>query len=443
MRDLIITLMIFATVPYIFMRPHIGAYAWAWISYMNPHRLTWGFAYTFPFNQVIAGAALISLFFSKEPKKFPWCGATVIWLAFVAWECVTTVFAIDPAHSAVEWERAMKIHLMILFTLLTINTRERLNGLVWVIALSIGFYGFKGGLFTIAKGGKFLVWGPDYSFIAGNNEIAFALVCILPLIYYLTTLVNRKIFKWGLLFGIAMCIASILGTYSRGAFLAMGAIGFVLFLKSDRKFPIFFAMIFVAIAVFAAMPKEYMERMNTIKTYEQDGSALGRINAWYYAVNLANDYPITGGGFTTFLPELFLKYAPEPLNFHDAHSIYFEVLAEQGYVGLVLFLLMGILSLLNCNWILRHSKGIEELKWANTLAAMLQVSFVGYAVGGAFLGLAYWDLPYHLMAMTVILRNIVAADLADLEKQGKLPVKQTPFGNRFNTKVAAARTPYS
>jgi len=72
------------------------------------------------------------------------------------------------------------------------------------------------------------------------------------------------------------------------------------------------------------MPDAWMQRMGTIKTYEQDGSAMGRINAWHFAFNLALDRPIVGGGFETFQPDLFLKYAPEPENYHDSHSIYFE-----------------------------------------------------------------------------------------------------------------------
>lgn len=411
MRDLLIALIIFGSIPYVFMRPYIGMYLWSWLSYMNPHRLTYGFAFSFPFNQLVALVTLASFFFSKEPKRFPWSWPSVIWLVFVLWTCITTMVAIDSEHSQVEWSRFMKIQLMILFTYLLVNTKVKIEGLVWVISLSIGFYGFKGGIFTILSGGKYLVWGPPNSFLTGNNEIAFAMVVVLPLLYYLFSASKNKYAKWGVLSVLLLSVAAILGSYSRGAFLAMSAMGFMLLLKSDKKIPVLIMTVIAGIAVLSFMPAKYMERMNTIKTYQQDGSAMGRINAWGFAINLANDRPITGGGFTTFREELFPRYAPNPDNFHDAHSIYFEVLGEQGYVGLVLFLLMGAVTFFYSDGTVRKAKARSDLKWARDLAAMLQVGIVGYAVGGAFLGLAYWDMPYHLVALSVLVRKAVEEEL--------------------------------
>jgi probable O-glycosylation ligase (exosortase A-associated) len=138
---------------------------------------------------------------------------------------------------------------------------------------------------------------------------------------------------------------------------------------------------------------------------------MGRINAWRFAFNLASDHPIVGGGFQTFTPELFLVYAPNPTKFHDAHSIFFEVLAEQGYVGLLLFLIMGLLTVLMAGRTIRLARGREDLQWASLLAGMLQVSLVGYVVGGTFLGLAYFDLPYSLLALVVATHGVVVREL--------------------------------
>ena len=95
-RDVIITLVILGSVPYIFRRPYIGVLVWSWISYMNPHRLTWGFAFDMPFAQIIAITLLLSMLFSKEKMTIPFNGTVVMWLAFIVWMSVTTVFAIYP-----------------------------------------------------------------------------------------------------------------------------------------------------------------------------------------------------------------------------------------------------------------------------------------------------------------------------------------------------------
>jgi O-antigen ligase len=120
-----------------------------------------------------------------------------------------------------------------------------------------------------------------------------------------------------------------------------------------------------------------------------------------------------GGGLRTFTPELFLEYAPDPGRFHDAHSIFFEVLAEQGYVGLLLFLVMGLATLLLASRTIRMARAREDLGWAALLAGMLQVSLVGYVVGGLFLGLAYFDLPYSLLGLVVATHGVVARQLRE------------------------------
>jgi probable O-glycosylation ligase (exosortase A-associated) len=155
------------------------------------------------------------------------------------------------------------------------------------------------------------------------------------------------------------------------------------------------------------MPPQWFERMQTIQTYEEDQSALGRLNAWGFAINLANARPLVGGGFQTFTSELFVQYAPDPYDFHDSHSIYFEVLGEQGYVGFLLYMTLAILTWRCSSRVLRRTRARPDLYWARSLAAMLQVSLVGYAVGGAFLGLAYFDLLYHLVALSIANRVLV------------------------------------
>ncbi|MDH5593758.1 MAG: putative O-glycosylation ligase, exosortase A system-associated, partial [Gammaproteobacteria bacterium] len=387
--------------------PHYGVLIWSWISYMAPHRLTYGFAYSFPFAAVTAGITLISLVFSKEKIKVPVTAITAVWILFVLWTSITTFVAMVPEHAVFEWERSIKIQFMVGVTLLLINNKEKLNQLVWIIVISIGFYGVKGGIFTLLTGGSWMVWGPQGTFIEGNNELALAMIMILPLLRYLQLQTENKWIKRGLIIAMGLCALSILASYSRGAFIAASAITLFLWLKSRKRVVLGVAMVFVILASLLFLPKGWFDRMETIKTYEEDASAMGRINAWWFAYNIANERPIIGGGFHVFNRELFLAYAPEPEKFHDAHSIYFEVLGEHGYVGLILFLLLYYLVLRNAKWILKNTKDKENLLWARDLASMVQVGLIGYAVGGAFLGLAYFDLPYHFMAIIVILRTIV------------------------------------
>jgi len=410
-RDLLVTLLVFGAIPWIFMRPHIGALVYTWLGLMNPHRLTWGFAYAFPFSIVVALVTVVSMLISREQKRLPWSGTLIVWLLFVLWLNVTTYFALVPVDAMAEWDRAMKIQLMVLVTLLLMQGKQRINAFTWVIVISLGFYGVKGGIFAALTGGQYLVRGPMDSFIAENNTLALALIMTMPLMRYLMVVAKHRLVRMGLLGAMILTTISIVSSHSRGALLAGATILVFLVLKSRHKVRFLIAVALLLPAILMWMPDAWFDRMGTISEYQQDASAMGRINAWWFALNVAQDHPITGGGFGVFSEEHFLTYAPNPLDFHDAHSIYFEVLGEQGFVGLGLFLLLGLLALRSCTWVIRIARDRADLAWARDLAAMLQVSLIGYGTGGAFLGLAYYDLYYDLVALVILLHYQVREQL--------------------------------
>ncbi len=412
MRDILVTVLILGSIPWILKRPYIGVLVYAVLSLMNPHRLTFGFAYTFPFAMVIALTTLVAMVISREKKHVPWSGTFVVWLLFVLWMNITTLFALVPEEAILEWDRTMKIQLMVLVAMLLIHGQQRINALVWVIVASLGFYGLKGGLFTVLTGGAYRVMGPWDTFITDNNTLALALIMMLPLMRYLLHEAKNAYVRMGLLGGMLLTAMSILSSHSRGALLAGGAIVVFLMFKSKYKLRFLLGAICVLPIMLLSMPEAWWERMASIKEYDQDPSAMGRINAWWFAFNIAKDNPLTGGGYRVFTEDLFEQFAPNPVAFHDAHSIYFEVLGEQGFVGLGLFLLLGLLSFLTCAWIIRNAREREDLEWAANLARMLQVSLVGYGTGGAFLGLAYYDLPYYLISIVVVLQFHVRRQLA-------------------------------
>lgn len=404
MRDIVVTAIVAVFLPMALSKPHIGILLWSWIGYMNPHRLGWGFAYNLPFALAIAAVTLVGILFTKEPKKLNWSPVLVVLIFFNLWFIITNFFAFFPDEAWVMWQKVIKIQFMTVITLMLMLGRKKIEALIWVITASIGFFGVKGGLFTIMTGGSDRVLGPPGTFIEGNTEIALALVMIFPLMVYLQTNSENKWIKRGFVVAMVLMALAIVGSYSRGAFLAGGCMGLFLWWKSKNKMVIGAMMIALIPLLLMFMPAEWTSRMNTIETYDEDASALGRINAWYFAFNVANDRPLVGGGMGAFDKTLFQIYAPEPDDFHDAHSIYFEMLGEQGYVGLILFLTIGVMSWRNGAYIIDKSKKYPELAWAGKLAAMVQVSLIGYATGGAFLGLAYFDLFYHLVVILLLIK---------------------------------------
>jgi probable O-glycosylation ligase (exosortase A-associated) len=104
---------------------------------------------------------------------------------------------------------------------------------------------------------------------------------------------------------------------------------------------------------------------------------------------------------------VFGRYAPDPTNVRDVHSIYFEVLGEHGWPGLILFLSLLALTWMKCRSVIRFARTHPEALWAKDLAAMIQVTMVAYMSAGAFLGLAYFDYIYHLVAIVVVVHHLV------------------------------------
>jgi probable O-glycosylation ligase (exosortase A-associated) len=418
LRDIVLTLFILGLVPIILARAWIGVLAWTWIGLMNPHKLTFGFARDFPFALIVGVATLVAILISSERRRrFPVTPVTATLIAFALWMSVTTLFALYPDAAWTQWNKVMKIQLMVLVTILVMQTRERIQWLVWVIVASIAFYGVKGGLYTLRGGGTGMVVGPPGGFIEGNTEISLAITIVVPLMMYLMTTNTKRWVRFGLGLAVALCAVAVIGSYSRGGLLAILAMGGLLWLKSRKKAGITLILIAITPLILLLMPGQWYERMATIQTYEQDTSAMGRINAWRFAINLANDHPLTGGGFDVFQRDAFQQWAPDPNDFHDSHSIWFQVLGMHGYVGLAIYLLLWWLTWRCANDIIRTCKTRPDLRWAGDLAAMIQVALVGFWAGGSFLGLAYFDLPYILLALLVLIQRVVAAEDAKTSVQ--------------------------
>jgi putative inorganic carbon (HCO3(-)) transporter len=431
MRDILVTLIVFGMLPMIYKRPYWGAVMWIWISVMNPHAQGWGFARTFPFAAIIAAVTIVSVFLQKEDKKLPMVPTIVVFIAFFCWMTLTSLFAIHTELVYDQWNKVFKIFGMTLVVMMLLKERKHIELAIWSIVISIGYYGVKGGIFTIRSGGNDRVWGPAGTFIDGNNEVALAFVMVIPLMFYLMKITRNKWGRYAFMASMGLCALASLGSYSRGALLAIAAMAVFFWLKSKEKLAIGLAMILIVPVLLLAMPAQWHDRMDTIQEYKEDSSAMGRVNAWHMATNLAMDRPL-GGGFEIYDGGVFARYAPNPEDIHAAHSIYFQVLGEHGFIGLFLYLAIGVLTWRTGSWVIKHGKHDPELKWALDLIPMLQVSLLGFAVGGAFLSLAYFDVPYYVMTAMIATRLLAERHL----KAAALALKKATPGLSQSRKVS-------
>lgn len=426
MRDILVFAAVFGMLPFVFKRPMIGVLMFVCMSILNPHRLTYGAAYSFPFAAIIALVTLLAMLFRAREGRFTLSPLTSALLIFIAWCTVTTFFALLPVAAWTEWERVMKTMFMVCVAIFLLQTKKDVQDLAWVLALSLGFYGAKGGLFTILSGGRFMVVGPESTYISDNNTLALALITVIPLMWFCALQAKHNWLKYLMIFIALLTLIAVAGSYSRGALIGGGAMLFFLWIKSDKKLFTGFLILIAVPLVVLMMPPEWFARMASISDYKQDGSALGRINAWYFGANVAASN-LFGGGFGVFNPSLFLIYAPNPTDYHVAHSIYFQVLGDHGYLGLIFFMVLMIIFWFSCSKIIKQGNAMGLEKWVFDLASMTQASLVAFAFGGAFLSLPYFDLYYFLIAMIVGTSSVVFSHSHP----------KTSFTNRINAAKSA------
>jgi putative inorganic carbon (hco3(-)) transporter len=400
MRDLLIGGLILYFTLRALTLPWVGVMLWTVVGIMNPHKLSWRVD-QMPVAMGAAVATLLGMLVSRDPKRFPLTRETVLFVLLMVWFTVTWLASGAIGSNYESWLKVMKIDFMLLIALLVLHSRVHLMCLAWAVVGSIAFYGVKGGVFTIATGGSYRVWGPPTTYIEGNNELALALIVCIPLLRFLQLQMRNRWLRHAMTASMLLCAAAALGSHSRGALLAIVAMALVMWWRSDKKFLGGVFMLVFGLGLVAFMPDHWTQRMNTIDNYQEDESAMGRINAWIMCFNLANNH-FFGGSFNIYNALNFKLYSPNPEAIHAAHSIYFQILGEHGWVGLTLYLMLWICVFLSAGRLRKRARGKPETQWLSDMGAMCQVSLAGFAVGGAFLSLAYFDLPYNVMVLVVL-----------------------------------------
>jgi probable O-glycosylation ligase (exosortase A-associated) len=233
--------------------------------------------------------------------------------------------------------------------------------------------------------------------------------------------------RWGYLGAFSLCILAVLGSNSRGGFLALFVLGVWYWVTSPRKLvsAIFLAVVATGVVHFA--PDRWFDRIATIKEAGDDQSFMGRVAAWKVSVNIANDHPFFGSGFDAtqvsaiwdqykYTPNFVDIEIPASINFKAAHSNYFQVMGDLGYVGLMLFLAL-LASAFITRW---QIKGLvrrlpANQAWASDLSTAITLSLVAYMAGGAGVSLAYFELVYLQIVMLSIIRHMM---LRQVEQEG-------------------------
>jgi probable O-glycosylation ligase (exosortase A-associated) len=251
--------------------------------------------------------------------------------------------------------------------------------------------------------------------IADNNDFGLALDMTAPIFFFLSTLESNKWLKRAFAALFLFTIPCVFFTYSRGALVGLMVIVTLMLLRLKQRVWLFPAIaVGVAVAVMFA-PEAWKARMDPTSNEVIDASAMSRFNAWHFSWNLASDYPLTGGGFSTYTPRLFSEYALNALDVHGAHSIYFGVLGEHGFPGLALYLALVLSCFMTTSRLIRDARFFGDERVV-LYANMFRFSILGFLTAGAFLGRSYFDYYFAVVACIVALNRAARQEWAAMEQ---------------------------
>jgi putative inorganic carbon (HCO3(-)) transporter len=426
-RDVIILFAVAASLPFCFLRPVYGVMAWTILGFFNPQAFTWGIARSLPLAMAVAIPTLAGfLLFSRLRTLL--CPEVGLIIALWVWFTVTTVnstyelaFAEKSADAWFRWGFVSKIFLMVVVTIGVMDGRERLRLLALSIGGSFALLVFKTLPSMIVSGGEFRVYGPDHSMIGDNNAFGLAVGMALPFFYFLAKTESSRVLKLFFRMAFLLGIPTLFFTYSRGALVGLVAMAGYMFLRSNQRLVVILIAILSVLFASAFAPPKWKGRMSHVVD-AQDPSARSRLNSWTYSWNLANAYPVMGGGFEAFTPALYAQYAPNPRDVHGPHSIYFGMLAEHGYVGFALYFSVVLYCFLSLGRIVKQARfhGDEE---AADYANMLRFSLVSFLAAGAFLGHTYFDFYFVILSCAAILRRVSREDLEAIDDSDEEPLE--------------------
>ncbi len=422
-RDLLVAAFVLGSLPACFRRPFIGLLVFSVLGYMRIQDLTWGFARFERWSFYVAIVTMAGYVADRNKQPVVIETRTVLMAVLAAVVGIGHFFVVGPAP--VYWPpyiEFVKILGVAVFTTAVVRTREHLRALIWVIAMSFAFYGVKSGIQGILSGGNMTIDRGPGGMLYDNNNFALAMVLAIPILVHLAASEKNLLFQKTLKAMVPLTMITVVLTHSRGAALAMGLALSILVWRSRNRIMGFGILLLAGIGLAAFAPESYLERLETIRHYKDDGSAMGRIAAWKVAGNMIRAHPIFGVGFDRFR----MNYArfdytrPAWMQGDEgtrvAHNSYLQIWAECGSIAFLVYMALLGLTMLDLWRIRQAAKRRYHASWILSYASMFEASMAAFLCGSLFLNRAQFDLIYHYVTIVLVFGRLARAEMADEQR---------------------------
>jgi putative inorganic carbon (hco3(-)) transporter len=435
--------------------PFILTLGYVWVDTFRPHLVAYTALQNIPVSMVMGVAALGS-YFLLDRRHPPRLNAGIVFTVLLAiWVTLTTTWAASPDDAWPKWDWAFKTVAFSAFVPFVIRSRNQIEAFLAVYVFAFAAHILPYGIKAVLGGtgyGRTLGLIQSNSGIAESSTLAAIAASTIPLLLFLKnhgSFIPKNRFTalvyWGLC---GACVAATVGTYARTGVIGLAVVGIAIWLKSKHKVALALAGM-LALGVGLQLTSDtWMDRMSTIKNYNSENSALGRIRVWEWTIDYVKEHPL-GGGFNVYVVNSITLPTQDGSDLEVKgkafHSIYFEVLGEHGFVGLFLFLGIAALSFRYLWKAARAGREYQELQWTAALASALMVSLVALMACGAFIGIAFQPPLYYIFSASFCIHAYVQrvrAAGATAPTQAKAfrgyQAPQPAFGANF-----APRKPYA
>ncbi|NCT96015.1 MAG: putative O-glycosylation ligase, exosortase A system-associated [Comamonadaceae bacterium] len=421
MRDLLFALAMLALIPLAFVRPFNAYMLWGWTSAMIPTGFLFGFMASARVNFIFAGITLLLVVLRRvdwSQYRFNW--AVVLYLVFLLHATVSWLTGYAGNDNNFKYfDLLMKGLVFSMLMPMFVQTRMHFHAILLVVVFGLGLHGVIEGLKTVVSGGSHNMFGPAGSMLYDRNHLSTALAMVLPIAYYLYLHSVHRFARWGFLSVFVLIVLAIMGGGSRGGFVALAVVAFWLILTSRHRWRTLFIVLAMGLLLSQFVPDSVVARLETIGEAKEDDSFMGRVHAWKISSALALEHPFFGGGFHAVQVQYVwdhFKTAPSLLDFLNlpepefvrakaAHSVYFEVMGDLGFLGLFLYLLIFSLPLLSRFSVKRMATRLgPDYVWARDLGDMLMLAVMAYLVGGASVSVAYLEMAYFMVMLMAVLQ---------------------------------------
>lgn len=430
MRDLAFIAFLVALFGFGFRRPFIFVLAYVYIDIVSPQRLTYLLLNSVPISLIAVLLSVGAWLVFDDKRDTRLAPRQFLLLLLLIYCAITTRNADFPVEALEKWDWVWKALAFAIFLPLTLRTRLRIEALLMFMVLSASSIIIVGGIKTLFSGGGY----GSLNLMVSNNSglyegsiISTVAVAIIPLILWFPRFGTIfppdwkvKLFCYGLVFA---CLLMPVGTSARTGLVCIGLLAALMLRDAKRRFLYAGLMLIAPVVALPFLPPAFLERMQTIQNHQSDTSASTRVAVWKWTIDYAKTHPF-GGGFEAYRQNhlrfetvkvkgsganIMIERTPEQDRARAYHSSYFEMLGEQGYPGLALWLIINLGGIFRMEVIRhRYRRAPPAEEWAKPLATALQSAHIIYLLGAAFVGIAFQPFIYMLIGAQIGLDTYLA-----------------------------------